>query len=95
MHSHRSNPKKDRPKVSFFNDNEEAPSTPKAHAMLIQRENMFTPRENPREIFIRQTDQSPASVASKPTKNMMEMAIPIIDNRTLTNDKSGASSFEK
>jgi hypothetical protein len=25
---------------------------------------------------------------------MMEMVIPIIDNRTLTNDKSGASSFE-
>jgi len=88
MHSRRYNPKKDSPKVSFFSDSEEAPSTPKADAMFI-------PRENPRALFIQQPDQSPASAACKPTANMKEMAIPINDNGTTADDKSGASSFEK
>ena len=95
IHSHRYNPKKASPNVSFFSDSEEAPNTPKVNSMFTLRENMFNPRKNPRELFIRQPDQSLASIASKPTTNMMEMAIPIIDNRTLTYDKRGASSFEK
>ncbi|GFP92548.1 nuclear pore complex protein nup98a [Phtheirospermum japonicum] len=40
------NPKSDGPKVAFFNDDEETPSTPKADAL-------FVPRENPRALVIR------------------------------------------
>ncbi|KAL6543950.1 hypothetical protein OROGR_010447 [Orobanche gracilis] len=39
-------PKTDGPKVAFFNDDEETPSTPKADAL-------FVPRENPRALVIR------------------------------------------
>ncbi|GER56134.1 nucleoporin family protein [Striga asiatica] len=40
------NPRIDGPKVAFFNDDEETPSTPKADAL-------FVPRENPRALVIR------------------------------------------
>ena len=85
IHSLRYNPKKDSPKVSFFIDNEEAPSPPKA-------DGMFIPRENPMALFIHPPDQSP-SATCKPIANMKEMAIN--DNGTTTDGKSGASSFEK
>jgi hypothetical protein len=52
MHSHRYNPKKYSPKVSFFSDTEEETNTPKEYAMFIPRLSMFTPRENPRELFV-------------------------------------------
>ncbi|KAE8649301.1 hypothetical protein Csa_014696 [Cucumis sativus] len=48
------NPKNDgSPSVSFFSDDEETPSTPKADALFI-------PRENPRALVIRPTDQWPS-----------------------------------
>ncbi|XP_011038043.1 PREDICTED: nuclear pore complex protein NUP98A-like isoform X4 [Populus euphratica] len=46
-------PKHDGPKVPFFSDEEETPSTPKADALFI-------PRENPRALVIRPMDQWPS-----------------------------------
>lgn len=43
-------PKNDGSRVPFFSDDEEAPSTPKADAL-------FVPRENPRSLIIRPIDQ--------------------------------------
>ncbi|KAI3453280.1 hypothetical protein Pfo_009943 [Paulownia fortunei] len=52
-------PKTDGPKVPFFNDDEETPSTPKADAL-------FVPRENPRALVIRPLEQwHPRSSAEK------------------------------
>ncbi|XP_072974682.1 nuclear pore complex protein NUP98A isoform X2 [Typha angustifolia] len=52
-------PKTDGPKVPFFADEEEAPSTPKADAF-------FVPRENPRALIIRPIEQWPSrSTADK------------------------------
>ncbi|CAL1373740.1 unnamed protein product [Linum trigynum] len=46
-------PKHDGPKVPFFSDEDESPSTPKADAL-------FVPRENPRALVIRPVDQWPS-----------------------------------
>ncbi|KAK9674260.1 hypothetical protein RND81_12G221700 [Saponaria officinalis] len=47
-------PKNDGSRVAFFSEDEEAPSTPKADALFI-------PRENPRTLIIRPIDQRPKS----------------------------------
>ncbi|XP_021843174.1 nuclear pore complex protein NUP98A isoform X2 [Spinacia oleracea] len=47
-------PKNDGSRVPFFSDDDEAPSTPKADAL-------FVPRENPRALIIRPIDQWPKS----------------------------------
>ncbi|XP_076936769.1 nuclear pore complex protein NUP98A-like [Bidens hawaiensis] len=53
-------PKNDSPKVSFFSDEEETTSTPKADAL-------FVPRENPRALVIRPLEQfSGKASAEKP-----------------------------
>ncbi|XP_042490894.1 nuclear pore complex protein NUP98A [Macadamia integrifolia] len=49
-------PKNDGPKVPFYSDDEEAPSTPKADALFI-------PRENPRALVIRPTEQWPSKAS--------------------------------
>ncbi|MCL7036933.1 hypothetical protein MKW94_014923 [Papaver nudicaule] len=54
----RSHPKTDGARVPFFSDDEEAPSTPKADALFI-------PRENPRSLVIR-----PSAEKSKDTNNI-------------------------
>lgn len=51
-------PKSDGPKVPFFSDDEETPSTPKADAL-------FVPRENPRALVIRPLEQWPGKAASE------------------------------
>jgi len=53
MRSRRYSSKSDSPKVSFFNGCEEALCNPNANALFI-------PRENPRALFIQQSDQSPS-----------------------------------
>lgn len=71
MHARRYHPKKDSPKVSFFSDGDEAPSTPKADVM-------FVPRENPRSLFIRQPESSPAiPSAAKDAVDVGEIATPV------------------
>ncbi|KAG8372377.1 hypothetical protein BUALT_Bualt12G0059900 [Buddleja alternifolia] len=53
-------PKTDGPKVAFFNDDEETPSTPKADAL-------FVPRENPRALVIRPLEQWPSRASAEKT----------------------------
>lgn len=60
--------------------------TPKADTMSI-------PKENPSVLVTQQPDQSPASIACKPTANMKEITIPI--NGTTVDGNSGTSSLEK
>ncbi|KAI4372140.1 hypothetical protein MLD38_010413 [Melastoma candidum] len=55
-------PKNDGPKVPFFSEDEEMPTTPKADAL-------FVPRENPRALIIRPIDQWPSrTTADTPSK---------------------------
>ncbi|XP_022873754.1 nuclear pore complex protein NUP98A-like isoform X3 [Olea europaea var. sylvestris] len=51
-------PKNDGPKVPFFSDDEETPSTPKADALYI-------PRENPRSLEIRPLEQISSRASSE------------------------------
>ncbi|XP_023742377.1 nuclear pore complex protein NUP98A [Lactuca sativa] len=55
-------PKNDGPKVSFFSDDEETTSTPKADALFI-------PRENPRALVIRPLEQWPGKSSAEKLKN--------------------------
>jgi nuclear pore complex protein Nup98-Nup96 len=60
--------------VSFFSDGDDVPSTPKADVM-------FVPRENPRALFIRQSDQSPVTPSAvKRTPDIREMSTPVQAN---------------
>ncbi|XP_023534368.1 nuclear pore complex protein NUP98A-like isoform X1 [Cucurbita pepo subsp. pepo] len=76
------NPKNDgRPRVPFFSEDEETPSTPKADALFI-------PRENPRALVIRPTDQWPSRASS-------EKVLPSKDTSVRENGKiaEGTSSM--
>nr|XP_043628529.1 nuclear pore complex protein NUP98A [Erigeron canadensis]XP_043628537.1 nuclear pore complex protein NUP98A [Erigeron canadensis]XP_043628546.1 nuclear pore complex protein NUP98A [Erigeron canadensis] len=55
-------PKTDGPKVSFFSDEEDTTSTPKADAL-------FVPRENPRALVIRPLEQGPGKPSADKPKN--------------------------
>lgn len=60
--------------MSFFSDGDDVPSTPKADVM-------FVPRENPRALFIRQSDQSPVTPSAvKRTPDIREMSTPVQAN---------------
>ncbi|KAJ7532285.1 hypothetical protein O6H91_14G081000 [Diphasiastrum complanatum] len=85
MHARRYHPKKDGQKVPFFSDDEETILTPKADVL-------FVPRENPRALFIRQTNQvySPP-IVSKGVLDARELDTPVLqddievqDTRTMT-----------
>ncbi|KAL9383027.1 hypothetical protein Peur_023350 [Populus x canadensis] len=65
-------PKHDGPKVPFFSDEEETPSTPKADALFI-------PRENPRALVIRPMDQWP-SRASAEKASPLNASAPVHEN---------------
>ncbi|CAI9772602.1 unnamed protein product [Fraxinus pennsylvanica] len=71
-------PKNDGPKVPFFSDDEETPSTPKAGALYI-------PRENPRSLVIRPLEQwsSRASAEKKPPS---PKATPVHENGKIRED---------
>ncbi|CAI9276433.1 unnamed protein product [Lactuca saligna] len=60
-------PKNDGPKVSFFSDDEETTSTPKADALFI-------PRENPRALVIRPLKQWPGKSSAEKLKNAFSPA---------------------
>ncbi|XP_061983711.1 nuclear pore complex protein NUP98A isoform X3 [Populus nigra] len=68
-------PKHDGPKVPFFSDEEETPSTPKADALFI-------PRENPRALVIRPMDQWP-SRASAEKASPLNASAPVHENENL------------
>ncbi|BBN00670.1 nuclear pore complex protein Nup98-Nup96 [Marchantia polymorpha subsp. ruderalis] len=84
MHARRYHPKKDSPKVSFFSDGEETPSTPKADVL-------FVPRENPRALFIRQPEQTlPASTPVKGTPDARDIATPLHRNGEEVEDQEAS-----
>ncbi|KAL3697517.1 hypothetical protein R1sor_011593 [Riccia sorocarpa] len=91
MHARRYHPRKDSPKVSFFSDGEETPSTPKADVL-------FVPRENPRALFIRPPEQT--HTASTPVKgaDSKEIATPLhrndVDDQEVTIGGRAASPPE-
>ncbi|PWA46776.1 nucleoporin autopeptidase [Artemisia annua] len=60
-------PKNDSPKVSFFSDEEETMSTPKADALFI-------PRENPRALVIRPLETWPGKASAEKPKGVSSPA---------------------
>uniref|UniRef100_A0A2P2KJE9 Nucleoporin autopeptidase n=2 Tax=Rhizophora mucronata TaxID=61149 RepID=A0A2P2KJE9_RHIMU len=66
-------PKQDSPKVPFFNDEEETPSTPKADALFI-------PRENPRALVIRPSDQLSLRASIEKTSPLKDVSTSVHRN---------------
>ncbi|KAH7655255.1 nuclear pore complex protein Nup98-Nup96 protein [Dioscorea alata] len=66
-------PKNDGPKVPFFMDDEETPSTPKADALFI-------PRENPRALVIRPIEQWPPRTISERENVVKDSSAPVNEN---------------
>ncbi|RDY14304.1 Nuclear pore complex protein NUP98A, partial [Mucuna pruriens] len=64
--------KNDGPKVPFFSDDEDTPSTPKADALFI-------PRENPRALIICPMEQWPGK-ASEKASTFKDRSIPVNEN---------------
>ncbi|KAJ4711754.1 Nuclear pore complex protein NUP98A [Melia azedarach] len=67
------NPKNDGMKVPFFSDDEETPSTPKADALFI-------PRENPRSLVIRPTEQWPSGAGPTKTSSVKDTSTRVHEN---------------
>uniref|UniRef100_A0A5B7B6E7 Nucleoporin autopeptidase n=1 Tax=Davidia involucrata TaxID=16924 RepID=A0A5B7B6E7_DAVIN len=66
-------PKNDGPKVPFFSDDEETPSTPKADALFI-------PRENPRALVIRPMEHWPLRANAEKTSPLKDASTPVHEN---------------
>ncbi|KAL6986547.1 hypothetical protein U1Q18_019905 [Sarracenia purpurea var. burkii] len=66
-------PKNDGPKVPFFSDDEETPSTPKADALFI-------PRENPRALVIRPLDHWPPRTNANKLIPMKDTSTPAYES---------------
>lgn len=58
--------------VAFFSDDEDTPTTPKADALFI-------PRENPRALIICPMEQWPGKVSEKPS-TFKDRSIPVNEN---------------
>ncbi|XP_012086570.1 nuclear pore complex protein NUP98A isoform X2 [Jatropha curcas] len=67
------NPKPDGAKVPFFSDEEETTGTPKADALFI-------PRDNPRALVIRPTDQRPLRASAEKTSPLKDTSTPVYGN---------------
>ncbi|KAI3993319.1 hypothetical protein MKX01_010062 [Papaver californicum] len=78
----RSHPKNDGTRVPFFSDDEEAPSTPKADALFI-------PRENPRALVIRPLEHWTSRTSAEKSKDTNN--IPLHENGKLSEKDSGSS----
>ncbi|CAI9759304.1 unnamed protein product [Fraxinus pennsylvanica] len=72
-------PKNDGPKVPFFSDDEETPSTPKADALYI-------PRENPRALIIRPLEQWPSRSSAERTTPSKPKSTPVHENGKIPED---------
>ncbi|XP_057966767.1 nuclear pore complex protein NUP98A isoform X2 [Malania oleifera] len=68
-------PKNDAPKVPFFSDDEETPSTPKADALFI-------PRENPRALVIRPMEQWPSRANAEKAASLKDTPTEAHENET-------------
>ncbi|XP_058084289.1 nuclear pore complex protein NUP98A-like isoform X3 [Magnolia sinica] len=66
-------PRNDGLKVPFFSDDEETPSTPKADALFI-------PRENPRALVIRPMDQWPTRSSAEKQSPLKDTDAPVHQN---------------
>jgi nuclear pore complex protein Nup98-Nup96 len=62
--------------VPFFSDDEETPSTPKADALFI-------PRENPRSLVIRPTEQWPMRASAEKASPLRDISTPVHENGNL------------
>ncbi|KAL2325262.1 hypothetical protein Fmac_024320 [Flemingia macrophylla] len=70
--------KSDGPKVPFFSDDEDTPSTPKADALFI-------PRENPRALIICPMEQWPGK-ASEKASTFKDRHIPVNENGNISQE---------
>ncbi|XVF51159.1 hypothetical protein PTKIN_Ptkin04bG0161900 [Pterospermum kingtungense] len=66
-------PNNDSPKVPFFSDDEETPSTPKADAVFI-------PRENPRALVIRPMENWPSRASAEKASPLKDASTPVHEN---------------
>ncbi|XP_044476542.1 nuclear pore complex protein NUP98A-like isoform X2 [Mangifera indica] len=80
------NPKNDGLKVPFFVDDEETPSTPKADALFI-------PRENPRSLVIRPTEHFPLGASAAKTSLKNTSHVP--ENGKIPEDGSNSEDKDK
>ncbi|XP_074311217.1 nuclear pore complex protein NUP98A-like isoform X2 [Silene latifolia] len=75
-------PKNDGSRVAFFSEEDEAPSTPKADALFI-------PRENPRSLIIRPIDQWPKSSMKEASVKVYENGNASVENHNHINGSTG------
>ncbi|KAG6688088.1 hypothetical protein I3843_11G106400 [Carya illinoinensis] len=85
--------KNDGPKVPFFSDDEETPSTPKADALFI-------PRENPRALVIRPMEQSPLRASAEKASPLKDISTPVHENGKIYREahvtpQGGSNSVDK
>ncbi|KAF6163465.1 hypothetical protein GIB67_029314 [Kingdonia uniflora] len=80
----RYHPKTDGPKVPFFSDDEEAPSTPKADALFI-------PRENPRALIIRPTEKWPSRASAEKLSSLKDTYTSTHENGKVSGEASAPS----
>lgn len=85
-------PRNDGPKVPFFSDDEETPSTPKADALFI-------PRENPRALVIRPLEQWPPRKNVDKSSPLKDTSSPAYENGKIaeadSTSLSGSSANHK
>ncbi|XP_040955077.1 nuclear pore complex protein NUP98A isoform X3 [Gossypium hirsutum] len=81
-------PNNDNPKVPFFNDDEETPSTPKADAVFI-------PRENPRALVIRPTENWPSRASVEKVSPLKDASTLVHENGKISDDGSNAEDKDK
>ncbi|XVE58209.1 hypothetical protein DITRI_Ditri04bG0151700 [Diplodiscus trichospermus] len=81
-------PNNDSPKVPFFGDDEKTPSTPKADAVFI-------PRENPRALVIRPTENWFSRASGEKASAMKDASSPVHENGKTSDDGSHAEDKEK
>ncbi|XVF12811.1 hypothetical protein REPUB_Repub08aG0152200 [Reevesia pubescens] len=81
-------PNNDGPKVSFFSDDEETPSTPKADAVFI-------PRENPRALVVRPTENWPSRAPAEKASPLKDASTPLHENGKISDDGSKAEDKDK
>ncbi|KAF3794417.1 Nuclear pore complex protein, partial [Nymphaea thermarum] len=85
--SRKYHPKDDSPKVSFLTDEEETPTTPKADALFI-------PRENPRALIINHRKQWPSVPPMKQSQLDKQLGSNENENCKLTDDGPPAPPLE-
>ncbi|KAK6250875.1 hypothetical protein SCA6_004880 [Theobroma cacao] len=81
-------PNNDSPKVPFFSDDEETPSTPKADAVFI-------PRENPRALVIRPTENWSSRASAEKASPLKDASTPVHENGKISDDGSNAEDKDK